>query len=943
MEKLQGYYPNEKSLQIATIKNLQSLNWKFRSEIDSVLRLRENIKEHLEATNNLKTPLTEEEFLQIESNLFKGDYFDKATFLRFNRVTYVDKEGEVHYLNIFKDEWCSNSFEIYEEVKDNEGFQKSRYDLVLAINGFPISVIELKKQSVNYIEAFQQMQSYRSRAFSGYFEFVQIGIVSNGTFAKYTAMNEKLSEKFLFSWANKSDENSNPKRLEGFVKEFLSPCDFMKFWFNYMILDSETRTLIAMRDYQVNATTNILNEYSTSKKGGYVWHTTGSGKTITAFKVAKLLSNIESVYRVLFIVDRDDLNNQTLLSFQNYTDVDIDETNNTRKLIEQLTNKGSNKLIVTTIQKMTYAIKNFPEKISSIKDENMVFMYDECHRTQFGENRKSIDNFYSNVVSYGFTGTPIFPVNSDKGDYTTEEVFGTCLDKYLIQDAIEDGNVLPFKIDYYNNPENNTNRAEKTIDMIVSKHKMFTRDNKFNGMLTVSRIANIINYYDIIKSKNSEIKVAAIYSLDRHATYGDDKSILEKTSEIIKDYNEKYGTFFSIDTHKEYIKDVQKRFKKYKKGNPDSIDLMIVDGMCITGYDSKETNTIYVDRELRYHQLIQTISRVNRVTDASKPHGNVIFLTETMTDEFGNVKTLMDKHVEEALRLFGGDKGIQGVILVSYSEQLKKTKEALARFRAKFKTEQDVYNVIDNKNSVSDMHDFIVLFRNLNMEFSKLTQYIDYTGDEFGSDLKKGEIEIYTQVYIEIRNFLKNMDLNDDSYNMPEDVKEVDIDVELLNSIKVNFQYIKEILKGYKREYIKISGKKDSSSKLAELKEKYKKSLRTHSILPRFIPWLDSYIDETNSDNINSIDVDNFIEEKIMSEIDEISKEAGVDVKEVKSEFNRLRHADNANYIIKPSDFIKMTSIEEPSRRREVRKHLEDKINLLLKDIKMIGEVNIDE
>lgn len=575
----------EQLLEDNLVKQLQSLGYGFIAlKDDNDLNL--NLKAQLEKHN--QTTLTDKEFAKVLNHLNKGNVFERAKILR-DKMQLTKDNGESIYLEfINQDHWCQNLFQVTQQFK-TEGSYKNRYDVTLLINGLPIVQIELKRRGLELKEAFNQINRYQRHSFwanNGSFQYVQFFVISNGVNTKYYANNRKQSFKQTFYWSDK--ENKIISQLEAFTKDFLEPCHMSKMVCKYTVLQETDKILMIFRPYQYYATEAIIERVKNTNKNGFIWHTTGSGKTLTSFKASQVLMKLPQVHKVVFVVDRKDLDYQTTKEFNSFKEGSVDGTDDTHALVKQFSD--DTKLIVTTIQKLNTAIslKKHLSKMEKLKDKKMVFIFDECHRTQFGETHKRIKEFFQNIQMFGFTGTPIFADNAVKNEFgkrTTKELFDECLHKYVTTDAIKDENVLKFSIEYvgrYKQREGSkTNidieaedidtkelfespdRLAKIVDYIIANHDRKTYSKQFTAMFAVSSIETLLKYYDLLKARKADgkhnLRIATIFSYvanedDKDANgmvfeedlriaaepelgYGINKHTREKLDDCISDYN----------------------------------------------------------------------------------------------------------------------------------------------------------------------------------------------------------------------------------------------------------------------------------------------------------------------------------------------------------------------------------------------------------------------
>ncbi|MHA6249650.1 type I restriction endonuclease subunit R [Pontibacter sp. CAU 1760] len=528
----------EQVLEDNLIKQLQGLGYTYVSIKDEQALLA-NLKTQLEKHNQVT--LTQKEFERVLNHLNKGNVFDRAKVLR-DKMQLTKDDGTSVYLEFLQQEhWCQNQFQVTQQVTI-EGTYKNRYDVTLLVNGLPLVQIELKRRGLELKEAFNQVNRYHRHSFSasnGLFQYVQLFVISNGVNTKYYANNKKQGFKQTFYWAD--ENNKLITQLEAFSRAFLEPCHMAKMVTKYIVLNETHKVPMVLRPYQYYATEAIIDRVKNTDKNGYIWHTTGSGKTLTSFKASQLLMQLPKVHKVVFVVDRKDLDYQTTKEFKSFSASSIDGTDDTRALVSQLA--GNTKLIVTTIQKLNNAIGSprFSPKLEKLREERVVFIFDECHRSQFGETHSRIKSFFAKAQMFGFTGTPIFAENvikNDLGKRTTRDLFEDCLHKYLITDAIKDENVLKFSVEYvgrYREKEgSNTEidievedidtkelleapqRLEKIVDYIIEHHPRKTHGKELTGMFCVSSVEVLIRYYELFQQRKAEgrhkLKVATIFS-----------------------------------------------------------------------------------------------------------------------------------------------------------------------------------------------------------------------------------------------------------------------------------------------------------------------------------------------------------------------------------------------------------------------------------------------
>lgn len=621
---------DEATLEENLIKQLESLDYE-RVYIKDEKELLENLKKQLEIHN--KTTLSQAEFQRVLNHLSKGDIFEKAKILRDKYALLKDDNKTTIYIEFLDSiNWCQNIFQVTSQVTIGEKY-KNRYDVTLLINGLPLVQIELKRRGLELKEAFNQINRYQRHSYnfnSALFSYIQIFVISNGVNTKYYSNNKKQSFKQTFFWADES--NNNITELSQFTKLFLEKCHISKMICRYIVLAQVPKILMVLRPYQFWAVEAIINRVKNTNKNGYIWHTTGSGKTLTSFKASLILINFSEVEKVVFVVDRKDLDSQTTKEFNSFSEGSVDGTDNTKTLVEQFLGvykdkKGelkNSKLIITTIQKLNNAINNqrYLKDMQSLKDKKIVFIFDECHRSQFGETHKNIVKFFTNAQLIGFTGTPIFEDNAlgnKFGKRTTAELFGDRLHKYIITNAIKDENVLKFSVEYvgrYKKKDSaneidievegidtkelleSNERIEKIVDYILANHDRKTHSKEFNSIFAVSSVEVLCKYYEAFKKKNQDLKIATIFSYsaneedkDANGVYSLDESDFvidesninqhsrDKLEMYISDYNTLFDTNYTTKDTKSfynYYDDISRRTKKKE------IDILLVVNMFLT-------------------------------------------------------------------------------------------------------------------------------------------------------------------------------------------------------------------------------------------------------------------------------------------------------------------------------------------------------------------------
>lgn len=806
----------EQILEEQLVEQLQRLGYglvQLKDEKDLI----GNLKQQLEKHNNIQ--FSKAEFEKVLNILSKGSVFEKAKTLRERQHIIRDNGDNLYFEFINSEHWCQNQFQVTHQITV-EGTYKNRYDVTLLINGLPLVQIELKRRGLELKEAFNQINRYQRHSFganSALFQYLQIFVISNGVNTKYYANNRHQSFKQTFYWTDKENKRLT-NILNGFTSEFLEPCHISKMICKYIVLNETNKILMVLRPYQFYAVESLIDRVKNSNKNGYIWHTTGSGKTLTSFKASQILMNLPQVKKVVFVVDRKDLDYQTNKEFNSFSKGCIDGTDNTKQLVQQFAD--DTKLIVTTIQKLNTAIskKQYLSKMEKLQDERIVFIFDECHRSQFGETHNRIKAFFNNIQLFGFTGTPIFADNAVKnelGKRTTTELFGECLHKYVITDAIKDENVLKFSVEYvgrYKRKETATEidievedidtkelmespkRLEKIADYIIANHNRKTHNRDFTAMFCVSSVETLIKYYDIFQRKKEEgkhnLRIATIFSYatneddadangflpeelsvveEPRALYGLQAHSREKLDEFIGHYNQMFETKFSTkdsESFYNYYNDISKKVKERK------IDILLVVNMFLTGFDSQTLNTMYVDKNLKYHGLIQAYSRTNRILNEQKSQGNIIV--------FRNLKNATD----QAITLFSNKEAIEVIIMKPYEDYVKKFNEAFIEL---IKITPTVNSVNDLK-SEDDELEFIKAFRELMRIKNILTAFADFKWEDLA--MAEQLFEDYKSKYLDLYDKVKS-NHQKEKVSILEDV---DFELELIHRDEINVNYIIQLL-----------------------------------------------------------------------------------------------------------------------------------------------------
>ena len=851
---------SEQMLEEKFIEQLQSMGYE-RIKIKNEDQLNSNFKKQLEKLNKKElngNPITDEEFERILTYLDSGSIFDKADKLR-DEYTIKRDNGMSVSIKFLNPDWCRNIFQVSNQITMRSKHEY-RYDVTILINGLPLVQVELKRRSVAISEAFNQVKKYMKYSYKNLFGYIQIFIVSNGLETKYFANSrpEDINFGYTFYWKDK--ENKNIHSLESFTEDFLEKCNIAKMISKFMVLNESSKQLMVLRAYQKYAVDAVLQQALENKLNGYVYHTTGSGKTLTSFKVSQLLAEEPSIHKVIFVVDRRDLNDQTNKEFNKFCPKCVGTSEHTGALVKNLLS-DKNKLITTTIQKLAIAVnrKHTRKKLEKIKDENIILIFDECHRSQFGKMHQDISSFFENCLSYGFTGTPIFEENS-MGLKTTKTIFGKRLHTYMIKDAIADHNVLGFSIDYYqtlkmkddivdeevysikiNEAYASKERLNLIVDHILDSYNAKTKDREFNAIFAVSQKTKdnpsgfIHDYYklfkDKIKERKLDFKVATIFTYAPNENFDETgKHSQELLDEYMADYNAMFGTNFNTETMGEYHRDVCKRMKTRE------IDLLLVINMFLTGFDSKLLNTLYVDKNLEYHGLLQAFSRTNRICNPHKSHGNIVCY-----------RPLHDE-VDKAIALFSNNSPSEDIFIPPYEKLVEIFNNDLKELHKLVKKAQEVYELQSEKQQLK----FVLGFKKLMKTKNKLDTYLEFTFNDL--KLNEQEYEDFTGAYLHIKEIVDNHEKGGKGGKGGTTILEdIDFELDLLRTDKINVDYILELL-----DNMNITDKYDKErEKIVRMMEN---TVHLRSKIKLMEKFMDSELNRIKDNNLNiKEEFDNFI------------------------------------------------------------------------------------
>ena len=793
---------SEAALENGLIDTLQKMNYEY-VHIEEEKNLSANFKKQLEKHNKKKleelgrTEFTEAEFEKILIYLEGGTRFEKAKKLR-DLFPLEMESGErlwVEFLN--RTHWCQNEFQVSNQITV-EGRKKCRYDVTILINGLPLVQIELKRRGVELKQAYNQIQRYHKTSFHGLFDYIQLFVISNGVNTRYFVNNPNSGYKFTFNWTDAANVPFND--LEKFATMFFDKCTLGKIIGKYIVLHEGDKCLMVLRPYQFYAVEKILDRVENSNDNGYIWHTTGAGKTLTSFKAAQLVSELDDVDKVMFVVDRHDLDTQTQAEYEAFEPGAVDSTDNTDELVKRL--HSNSKIIITTIQKLNAAVSKqwYSSRIEEIRHSRIVMIFDECHRSHFGECHKNIVKFFDNTQMFGFTGTPIFVENAVDG-HTTNEIFGNCLHKYLIKDAIADENVLGFLVEYYHGNEDVDNadqdRMTEIAKFILNNFNKSTFDGEFDALFAVQSVPMLIRYYKIFKSLNPKIRIGAVFTYAANSSQDDEQTgmntggyVSDSTGEadelqaIMNDYNNMYGTSFTTENFRAYYDDINLRMKK-KKADMKPLDLCLVVGMFLTGFDSKKLNTLYVDKNMEYHGLLQAFSRTNRVLNEKKRFGKIVCFRD------------LKNNVDTSIKLFSNSDNPEDIIRPPFEDVKKEYKSLATDFLQKYPTPSS----IDFLQCENDKKNFVLAFRDIIRKHAEIQIYEDYNEDASDLGMTEQQFNDYKSKYLDITVGFINPPVTpstvaEDSvpYGNNQGLEDIDFCLELLHSDIINVAYILELI-----------------------------------------------------------------------------------------------------------------------------------------------------
>ena len=887
---------SEAALENGLIATLQQMNYEY-VQIEEEKNLRTNFKSQLEKHNRKRleetgrTEFTEAEFEKILIYLEGGTRFEKAKKLRDLFPLELD-DGEhlwVEFLN--RTHWCQNEFQVSNQITV-EGRKKCRYDVTILINGLPLVQIELKRRGVELKQAYNQIQRYHKTSFHGLFDYIQLFVISNGVNTRYFANNPNSGYKFTFNWTDAANIPFND--LEKFATSFFDKCTLGKIIGKYIVLHEGDKCLMVLRPYQFYAVEKILDRVKNSNNNGYIWHTTGAGKTLTSFKAAQLVAESDDVDKVMFVVDRHDLDTQTQSEYEAFEPGAVDSTDNTDELVKRL--HGNSKIIITTIQKLNAAASKqwYSRRIEEIRHSRIVMIFDECHRSHFGDCHKNIVRFFDNTQIFGFTGTPIFVENAVDG-HTTKEIFGNCLHKYLIKDAIADENVLGFLVEYYHGNADvdnaSQNRMTEIAKFILNNFNKSTFDGEFDALFAVQSVPTLIRYYKIFKSLDPKIRIGAVFTYASNSSQDDALTgmntgsyVSESTGEadelqaIMDDYNDMFGTSFTTENFRAYYDDINLRMKK-KKTDMKSLDLCLVVGMFLTGFDSKKLNTLYVDKNMDYHGLLQAFSRTNRVLNEKKSFGKIVCFRD------------LKSNVDASIKLFSNSNNLEDIVRPPFNEVKKNYQELTTNFLEQYPTPSS----IDLLQSEKDKKLFILAFRDVIKKHAEIQVYDEFEDDAADLGMTEQQFMDFRSKYLDIYdtfaggckpsegNQTPDEDTESTETSTESGIDDIDFCLELLHSDIINVTYILELiadLNPYSADYKeKRTYIIDTMIKDAELRNKAK--LIDGFIQQNVDDDRDNFMARKQKfDGTSDLEerLNNYITTERNNAVDKLAKEEGLDV-----------------------------------------------------------------
>lgn len=858
-------------------------------DINNIDDLLNNFRQQINILNTIPLKgnnLTDREFDRLLTQINGKSVYQSAKILRDKLILTRDDNSQIYLELLNTKDYTQNIFQIANQITVKEKYT-NRYDVTILINGLPLVQIELKRRGNDLKEAFNQIERYRKHSYNGLFRFVQIFVISNGVDTKYFANSDaKPLYTLTFFWTD--DKNRRVTKLSDFAKIFLNPSHLLDMISDYMIINDTDKNLMIMRPYQVYATKALINHAITTDKGGYIWHTTGSGKTLTSFKCSQILSHNSNIKKIFFVVDRSDLDRQTLQEFNKFEKNSIDATDNTNVLARQIADEHKN-LIVTTIQKLAKASSSpkYKSIFAKYADDKIVIIFDECHRSTFGKQLNCIKKVFPHLQIFGFTGTPRFPQNKSQDGRTTADIFGKCLHTYLIKDAIFDHNVLGFNVEYIKTFDGQYDPTDTTkvqnidtqevfdsperLDLIarhiVKYHDIKTHNRRYNALFAVSGVDVLIKYYDIFKNLHTDLKIAAIFTFgaNEEAEFKDEHS-RDALERIITDYNQLYKTNYDTNTFSAYVNDLMKKIKTAQ------IDIVIVVGMMLTGFDAKVLNTLYIDKNLEYHNLLQAYSRTNRVEHSTKPFGNIVC--------YRNLK----ENTDNAIRLFSQTNSVDDVLTQDLNFYITKLKQTISDLIRIAPTAENV----DDLQTEEQLRDFILAFRKVSRLQNILGNFTEFDFDKYITAINTQDFMDYKSKYLTIYEHLKNST----GTNKVSILSDIDFCIELVATDRINTTYIMNLIRNIERNDI-IKQQTEIEQIKTELKNSDDIQLRYKiDLIEKF---LDKVVPKLNTDSSIDDAYNDFEAQERTKEINNFAKEHELDTEVLQNEISEYEYTGIAN------------------------------------------------
>lgn len=940
---------NEKQIELSFIEKLKELKYIYREDIKDKASLEENFRKHFQELNRVR--LSDSEFARLKEKIITPDVFSSAKILRETNTFKRDDDTPLQYTLVNTNDWCKNEYEVINQLRINTENSHHRYDVIILINGIPVVQVELKSLQITPKRAMEQIVDYKNDPGNGYTNsllcFMQLFIVSNESNTYYFANNNKehfafdADERFLPVYQFADKDNKKITHLHDFSDAVLRKCALGELISKYMVLVASEQKMMIMRPYQIYAVKAIMDCIEQNRGNGYIWHTTGSGKTLTSFKASTLLKDNRNIAKCLFVVDRKDLDRQTREEFNKFQEGCVEENTNTETLVKRLVSEDyRDKVIVTTIQKLGLALDNdskrakdkkkkgeltYKERLAPLKDKRIAIIFDECHRSQFGENHKAIKNFFPKAQLFGFTGTPIFEENATYkqidgtiGSYTTtKDIFEKELHAYTITHAIDDRNVLRFHIDYLGVSDdkqaskmNETQRKKAVIQQILSKHDAVTNNRRYNAILATASINDAIEYYNLFKesqqinmdaaeSELAPLNIACVFSPpaegnkdvqqiqeDLPQEKEDNKKEPDKKKKalmnIIKGYNEQYGTNHDINNFDGYYQDIQQRIKDQKYPNADyphknKIDITIVVDMLLTGFDSKYLNTLYVDKNLKYHGLIQAFSRTNRVLNDTKPYGNIL--------DFRN----QSEEVDDAIALFSGKDNSSRAKEIWLVDPAPKVVEKLDQAVKELEAFMQSQGLECKPEEVSNLKgdaarcEFVNKFKEVQRLRTQLEQYTEIKAEDaekIEKLLPEDTLRAFRGAYIDVAQRLKaEQEKGLDNKNA--EVEQLDFEFVLFSSVLIDYDYIMALIAKYTQSQSAPQKQTVSKQQLISMLSSTSNLLDERAIIIEYIDSLQVGV-ALNEKQIKE-GYQKFKEQKNNQEINAIAKKHGIEIQSLQA------------------------------------------------------------